>query len=123
MLHRVSKECPEDMLQDVVNDLLEIENEPPWGNCVGMAAPQIGYPFNVFVVLGEPFVNVKSVKGVGDKTYMTEGCFSVPHEWHSVERYAKVKVNINGETKEYDGFKAEVIQHEFDHCKGKLIND
>jgi peptide deformylase len=88
-----------------------------------MAAPQIGYPYNVFVAQGEVFEDVKWVKGISGPYIASEGCFSVPHESHMVKRYRRIKVRAGKTTKEYSGYMAQVIQHEFDHIKGKLISD
>lgn len=123
ILHVEAKHCPAKLSAKIIADLQEIYHNPPWGGCVGMAAPQIGYPYNVFVAMGEPFVNVKSVKGVGEPINMSEGCFSVPHEVHTVKRYRSIMVEVGNKVIGYSGYMAEVIQHEYDHCRGILICD
>lgn len=125
--YHVDTECPTKIRDDVVKRLLQIYNSPPWGNCVGMAAPQIGYPYNIFVAMGKVFENVVSVVPIEDAdSYSyeaTEGCYSIPHESHKIRRFSKVNVSYNdGSDEVYEGFMAQVIQHEFDHIKGKLIN-
>jgi peptide deformylase len=125
MLHEDHRlhECPPELREQIVSELLEFYHNPPWGHCVGVAAPQIGYPYNIFVANGEVFEGLHFITPVdrtsAGKVQSYEGCFSVPHKYHVVQRYHK----INADGKEYEGFDAIVIQHEFDHIKGKLIND
>lgn len=90
-----------------------------------MAAPQIGRPYNLFIAIGEVFENIHCITPIGDGYTSFEGCYSVPHEPHSVVRYRSIWVHSgkNNKRKKYDGFLAQVIQHEFDHIKGKLISD
>ena len=60
-----------------------------------------------------------------EKYLAKEGCLSLIGE-RNVERFKKILVkyeDINFEEKvaEYEDETAEVIQHEVDHCKGKII--
>lgn len=119
--HRLSR-CPPELRDKVANKLREIYLHPPWGVCAGMAAPQIGYPYNIFIAQGIVFENVVSIRGIGQLYPVIEGCFSIPHEPHGVKRYNSIRVTIGDKYTEYDGFLAQVIQHEFDHIRGKLIN-
>lgn len=123
MLRQRATECPPELREQVIAELQEIYNNPPWGSCAGMAAPQIGHPYNIFIAQGQVFEGITSIKGVGEKYSTTEGCYSVPHETHVVKRYPTIKVRIGNKTTEYTGFMAQVIQHEYDHCLGKLISD
>lgn len=123
MLHTVAKHCPADKAKRVIADLQAIYKHPPYGSCAGMAAPQIGYPYNAFVALGKPFVNVKNVKGVGQPVSKTEGCFSIPGKWYTVKRYGEIIVTIGDSKIPYAGYIAQVIQHEYDHVRGILICD
>ena len=122
--NHVHRRCPSKLKEGIIRELQTFCKQPPWGSCVGMAAPQLGYPYNVFVALGNTFSDVLSVEGKGRPVLMMEGCFSLPqYEWHKVPRYSRILVRWKNESKEYDGFLAQVIQHEFDHVRGKLIND
>lgn len=123
--NNVLHSCPPQLREKVIEELQSFYHTPPWGSCAGMAAPQLGYPYNLFVACGEVFENVLRIVPVSraDKYVATEGCFSVPYEQHRVQRYRRIRVRYEeGFSKEYDGFKAQVIQHEFDHIRGKLIN-
>ncbi|ASW57004.1 peptide deformylase [Plantactinospora sp. KBS50] len=108
--------------------------------CVGLAAPQIGVPAHVFAVdvTGHP----KSVSVHGEFVLCNaviveatrwrpgrEGCMSVPDLTGDVKRATRLVVTgrLPG-TGEHvrlttDGFEARALQHEIDHCVGKLFLD
>lgn len=103
----------------------------PWGYMVGLAAPQVGKNWNVFMALNNVFINPKmevlSLAGYSD---LQEGCYSLDKERYDypVRRAYKVKlswVDINGEpySKKFIGRDAQVIQHEMDHLMGKTCVD
>jgi peptide deformylase len=107
-------------------------------NGVGLAAPQIGENFRVFVIdvseEDEPynpivFVNPKIIQKSG-ATNSYEGCLSFPEAYTNVRRYENVKVkalDVNGRPfvlEAFDGsLLARAIQHEFDHLDGILFVD
>lgn len=98
-------------------------------NCVGLASVQIGELKRVILVRNGnefiPFINPVIVKKSG-KTYIAkEGCLSLDGT-RNVKRWFSVMVkwtDINGKTniKSFNGFFAEVLQHEIDHLNGILI--
>lgn len=108
--------------------------------CVGLAAPQVGVGLRVFAVdvTGHPkaatthgtFVlcNAKIVEASRWKAGR-EGCMSVPDLTGDVKRAGKVVVEAlrpgTGEpvTITTDAFEARALQHEIDHCAGKLFLD
>jgi peptide deformylase len=108
--------------------------------CVGLAAPQVGVGAQVFAVdvVGHPkaatthgtFVlcNAKIVEASRWKAGR-EGCMSVPDLTGDVKRAGRVVVDAvtpgTGEpiTITTDAFEARAIQHEIDHCAGKLFLD
>lgn len=103
-----------------------IKEDCTWGNCVGLAAPQIGINKNVFIALDVLYINPK-IAYVGDETdKFSEGCYSLPdHASYKVERHLRIIMswmNRKGELKNgsFGGFTAEVLQHEYDHLIGKL---
>lgn len=118
--------CPPKLRKQVAEELQQIYRYPPYGSCAGMAAPQIGYPYNMFVAQGELFENVKHIQLAGEPYGTIEGCFSCPNQ-HRVTRYPEVivtfKEGVPGATKWYSGYMAQVIQHEYDHIKGILISE
>ena len=96
---------------------------------VGLAAPQIGINKNIFVFdSGEgPFVaiNPKMEKKEGEIIFM-EGCLSLPGYYWDIERaeYARIScLNEKGEEVVYEGeeLMGRVLQHEYDHLRGKLL--
>lgn len=109
---------------------------------IGLAAPQIGKGFRIFVVDGttlddveedmtgfkKAFINPEIVDEDGDEWEFEEGCLSIPNLRENVFRPERVVIrylNENWEKKEekYDGMKARIIQHEYDHLDGKLFID
>lgn len=115
---------------------------------VGLAAPQIGLGIRLFIVDGSPFAEDEDedpkAKGMenfkkvfinpiieeenGEKWGFAEGCLSIPTIREEVFRKEKVVIsyyNENWELKEeeYDGYKARIIQHEYDHLDGVLFTD
>ena len=129
-VHKVSKK-----ITDLVNDLLETMYS---ANGVGLAAPQIGVNYRVFVLdvstNEEPlkpmvFINPKIIKKSG-AIISNEGCLSFPEAYTDVRRYKDVTVKAldrhgrpfileaNGGT-----LLTRCIQHEFDHLDGILYID
>jgi len=108
--------------------------------CVGLAAPQVGVGVQVFAVdvtghpkavtTHGPFVlcNAKIVEASRWKAGR-EGCMSVPDLTGDVKRAGRVVVEAvapgTGEpiTLTTDAFEARALQHEIDHCAGKLFLD
>jgi peptide deformylase len=108
--------------------------------CVGLAAPQVGVGAQVFSVdvTDHPkaatthgaFVlcNAKIIEASRWKAGR-EGCMSVPDLTGDVKRAARVVVEAvlpgSGEpvTVTTDAFEARALQHEIDHCAGRLFLD
>ncbi len=108
---------------------------------IGLAAPQIGKGVRVFVVDGttledEPdmlgfkkvFLNPVMVDELGNPWDFEEGCLSIPNIREKISRRNAIKIRFYDEQwnlheEEYDGMKARVIQHEYDHIEGKLFID
>ncbi len=98
------------------------------GKAVGLAAPQVGRSLRIFIAQGNLYIN--PVMGAMSKeTYTaTEGCLSLEDgKTYEVVRHERITlswIDINGEEHDgvFSGFEAEVIQHEYDHLEGILIN-
>lgn len=113
--------------KEIARDLLDtlIANKE---SCVGMAANMIG-------------VNKRIIAFQNDKSYMvmynpviirkekpyeaTEGCLSLTGR-RITTRYDSIKVEYQNENfqirrKSFQGWTAEIIQHEIDHCEGIVI--
>ncbi len=64
----------------------------------------------------------------GEPWPFEEGCLSIPNIREEVERPEKVRIQYfdedwNSYEEEFDGMKARIIQHEYDHIEGKLFID
>jgi peptide deformylase len=108
--------------------------------CVGLAAPQLGVSAQMFVV----DVTEHPKAGTTHGTFVLcnariveasrwrpgrEGCMSVPDLTGDVKRAGRIVVEAvlpgTGEpvTLTTDAFEARALQHEIDHCAGKLFLD
>ncbi|MBQ5315085.1 MAG: peptide deformylase [Oscillospiraceae bacterium] len=127
MLSEKAEIATKDDIQ-VANDLLETLISHKDG-CVGMAANMIGENKRIiaFDNDGEYMVmfNPEIIK-MSDPYETKEGCLSLLGGPRPCKRYKKIKVKWQNEDfkeriKYFDGFTAQIIQHEIDHCNGILI--
>lgn len=112
----------------LIRDMIDTANAHK-ENCVGLACIQIGVPKRIILVKQNDkynvFINPTIIKK-SPKTYMTqEGCLSVDGI-HTVKRHNSIIVMWTTalgkiQVREFNGFDAEIIQHEYDHLNGKLI--
>lgn len=129
-VHKISKK-----IKDLIKDLMDTLYAQ---NGVGLAAPQIGENYRIFVIDtssgDEPlnpivFINPKIIKKSG-AFVSHEGCLSFPEVYTDVRRYTNVSVKAldsNGRPfvmEAKDGsLLAKAIQHENDHLDGILFVD
>ena len=127
MLSVKSEIATKDDIQ-VARDLLETLISHKDG-CVGMAANMIGENKRIiaFDNDGEYMImfNPEIIK-MSDPYETKEGCLSLLGGPRPCKRYKKIKVKWQNEDfkeriKNFDGFTAQIIQHEIDHCNGILI--
>jgi peptide deformylase len=64
----------------------------------------------------------------GEPWPFEEGCLSIPNIREVVNRPDKIRIQYfdedwNAHEKNFDGMKARIIQHEYDHIEGKLFID
>ncbi len=117
----------------LVQDMRETMRE---ANGIGLAANQIGLPYQVFVAEvegnnGKKFYSVfnpKIEKKSEEEVYFEEGCLSVPGSYGNVERAEEIM--LIGQDKRGKpvkikawGMLARVFQHEVDHLNGHLFLD
>ena len=96
--------------------------------CVGMAANMIGVSKNIIAINDNSNYTVMHNPEIlkADKEYETEeGCLSLDGV-RKTKRYRKIKVryldkDLKIKIKTYDGFTAQIIQHEIDHLSGIII--
>ena len=111
--------CAQDLL-----DTLKAHRE----TCVGMAANMIGFRRRIiafddagkYTVLFNPEIVKHS-----DPYDAEEGCLSLAGV-RSAKRYRKIQVRYQDDRfrtryKTYEGWTAQIVQHEIDHCNGILI--
>ena len=97
--------------------------------CVGMAANMIGVRKRIIAFDNEGsymvMLNPEIVKQSGE--YATEeSCLSLLGGPRETKRYRKIKVqyqtlDFQTRLKSFEGWTAQIIQHEIDHCNGILI--
>jgi peptide deformylase len=105
---------------------------------VGLAAPQVAKSLAIFIAKPtekaklQVFINPKITKieeptgKAKGKTKKLEGCLSLHNIWGEVERAKAVWLDYIDETgkqhhKKFNGFIANIIQHEVDHLNGILF--
>ena len=120
-----------------MKDTLKIQKDPEG---VGLAAPQIGKSYQIFVIDYKKFkrviinpkvIKVSKVKKLNTETKkndILEGCLSLPHYYGPIKRASKIEIeymDMDGkkQTEEFEGFNAQIIQHEMDHLNGILFID
>ena len=141
VLKKVSEEIDRDYpgLRELVDDMFETMYS---AEGLGLAAPQIGKSIRMFVIDGAPvaedepeladfkqvFINAHIVEKNGEIVPMNEGCLSIPNIREEVKRESHIRIQYYDENWEfhdevYDGYKARVIQHEYDHLDGILFTE
>jgi peptide deformylase len=141
MLRKIAAEINKDYpgLDQLIEDLFETMYH---SEGMGLAAPQIGKSIRIFVIDGTPvaedepslagfkkaFVNANISERCGDMQPMNEGCLSIPGLREEVMRESHIRISYYDENWQYhddvfDGYKARIIQHEYDHIEGILFTD
>ncbi len=97
---------------------------------IGLAAPQVGLPFALFVMkIPEPQVYINpTVQYFGTATTENEACLSIPGLIAPVSRFNRVRVLASDQQgvpfeKLLSGLAARCAQHEYDHLQGILFCD
>ena len=109
---------------------------------VGLAAPQIGQSIRLIVIdtnimseddkslkdFKKCFINPKVLEESGEEWIYNEGCLSLPTFREDVKRKEKIHVqyfdeNFDIHEEWFDGMKARIFQHEYDHLEGIVFSD
>jgi peptide deformylase len=125
-------EAEAEEVRAVARRMIEIMHE---AEGVGLAAPQVGLPWRVFVTGGRDgdpvdraFINPVLTLARGEVEAAEEGCLSLPGLTAEVRRATAATicaVGLDGAsfTMEGQGMTARIWQHECDHLDGVLIID
>lgn len=96
--------------------------------CVGMAANMIGERKRIIAVVNGPMImimlNPKILSSSGEYE-AEEGCLSLAG-LRKTKRFRSVRLSwqdlqMKQHTGTFEGFQAQIVQHEIDHCNGVLI--
>jgi peptide deformylase len=150
MLRQVCRNVdPEDpRLESIIANLTDTMDA---ANGVGLAGPQINEPIKIFMVdtrqvyermeeadrpvyfpdnecIRDIFINARLIRKSADTFIDQEGCLSIPSIYEEIERSWSIEIEyFNSEFKkqirEFSGYTARAIQHEFDHTQGILFID
>ena len=141
ILRRMSEDITPDYegLEQLIKDMYETMYK---ADGIGIAAPQVARNIRLFVIDADPckddypevagfkqtFINAHIIER-GDETMDTsEGCLSLPGINEKVKRSKRIKIayddeNFNHHEEVIEGYKAIVVQHEYDHLDGKMFID
>ena len=97
-------------------------------HCVGMGANMIGKKKRIIAIVRSPVIIVMLnpiILAGTDEYEAEEGCLSL-EGMRKAKRYRSIRLQWQDmQMKEhigmFDGFQAQIIQHEIDHCNGVLI--
>jgi len=140
-LREISKDISPDYpnLKELITNMRETLTN---AEGVGLAASQVGLPVKLFIIDAEPlandhkeltgfkkvFLNPYIISEEGEPWFYNEGCLSLPGIREEISRKPKISIKYFDENfvlhKEvFDGIKARIFQHEYDHLSGILIPD
>lgn len=128
-----------DEIRQLVADMFETMDTAPG---VGLAAPQVGVGLRLYtysyvddedapwrgVIINPELWMTPPIPGAPDEDEESEGCLSFPGERFPLRRSDRVRVtgiDLEGTPVliDVDGWRARIMQHEFDHLLGLLYVD
>jgi peptide deformylase len=129
----------EPQLQELIDEMFETMYN---AEGVGLAAPQIGIPKQLFIIdtkgfketypdteeVKEVFINPEVEEVLGDDFTFNEGCLSLPEVREDVVRKSEVILTYTNrenerKTTHFKGLTARVILHELDNLDGHVFTD
>lgn len=138
-LKKVAEEIDSDHpgLEELIANMFETMNS---SSGIGLAAPQVNQSIRLFIIDASPlsddfpeladfkkiFINPYINEESGDMVTAEEGCLSIPNIRENVDRHNEILLeyydeNWNFFEEKFDGMKARIIQHEYDHLEGVLF--
>jgi peptide deformylase len=137
MSENISSDYPN--LNKIIEDMFETMYK---ADGIGLAAPQVGLNIRLIVIDADcmsdddpsvaefkvVLINPVIKKREGDIYAYQEGCLSLPGIREEVKRPSVITMeyldeNFNLHTEVFDGLKARIIQHEYDHIEATLFID
>ena len=125
----LSQKCTEATAEDIpiAQDLIDTL-KANMDRCVGMAANMIGKRKRIIAVAKGPMIIAMlnpEIIGRFEEYEAEEGCLSL-EGIRKVKRYRSIRLKwTDVQMKEHigilDGFQAQIVQHEVDHCNGILV--
>lgn len=141
MLHKPAKPVKNFQSSEVIILVQEMRRIASSPGAVGVAAPQLGVPLQIFALHTKKelpvlfFYNPKII-AMSEETYSTEeGCLSVPGKTCKLQRHSEVtlvwqddlgkKFDPKGRKYQFNfsGFEAQAVQHEMNHLQATLVTD
>jgi peptide deformylase len=126
-------------LKELIDNMFETMYQ---ADGIGLAAPQIGLTDRILVIDLNPYkeidpacedfkvamINARIIEQGDEEVQMEEGCLSIPNIHEKVFRSNKIRIQYLDENfvphdEVFEGHKARVIQHEYDHLDGKMFVD
>ncbi|GHU88358.1 peptide deformylase [Bacteroidia bacterium] len=141
VLRKVCQDLPADYkdLDQLIGNMFETMYN---ADGVGLAGPQVGLDYRIFVIdlnvfadekpefkdFKKVFINARITERDGEDVVAEEGCLSIPDIHENVTRKNRIRIqyldeNLNSHDEIFEGYKARVIQHEYDHIEGILFVD
>ena len=141
ILRKVAKDITPDYsgLKTLLDNMFETMYK---ADGAGLAAPQIGLGDRIIIIDLSPhakedpsfmgfkkvFINAHIIERDDDEAHVEEGCLSIPNIHEKVPRKNRIRIqyldeNFHPHDEVYEGYKARVIQHEYDHLEGMMFVD
>ena len=141
ILRKIAKDIPDDYpnLKALLDNMFETMYK---ADGIGLAAPQIGLEDRILILdlssqakddpslkdFKKVFINAHIIEREGEEVSSEEGCLSVPKIHEKVPRKSKIRIQYFDENflphdEIFEGYKARVIQHEYDHLEGIMFVD
>ncbi|HEX8607201.1 MAG TPA: peptide deformylase [Pedobacter sp.] len=119
-----------DETRKLAQDMFAFMKSLTWGSPVGLAASQVGHNLRMFWALDNLYINPVITSRSPAMEHFKEGCYSLDEGKfdYKVVRHKSIYMlwqDKKGRSHErnFTGFPAQVIQHEYDHIEGKLCID
>ncbi len=126
-------------LKEIIDNMFETMYK---AEGIGLSGPQVGYSIKLIVIDALPLekedktlknfkkviINPQIIEDAGEDWLYNEGCLSIPTIREDVKRKTRILLqyydeNFKFHKKYFEGIKARIILHEYDHLGGILFTD